>query len=278
MGSLGSSRWKRPFNKSDDRLRLDAIISLNSELFWDHFQQVTQKMKVKERPTLFVHGFNNTFEDSVRRAAQIGYDLGIGQGIGLFSWPSKGRRLRYAADERAAEASKYFLADFIEEFVENSTQKSINIIAHSMGCRCLLGSLEVLAKDRKHVLERVNQVILAAADVDTSIMPHLGPHAVRHCERTTSYVSDRDKALKLSGWLHSFPRVGVTPPTYILEGMDTVLVNDLDLGGFSHAYVSRSRTILSDIFNLLKHNSPPQDRHSIEERNNGAGRFWRIKD
>ncbi len=278
LGSLGSRIWKRLWSRIDDRLRLDTMIGLNEELFWCLLRETSSKMKVKARPTIFVHGFNNTFEQAVLRAAQIGYDLGLGQGIGLFSWPSKGGLGTYSADEASSEASKYALADFIESFIDQSPQKSANIIAHSMGCRSVIGAIEVLSSKRTRVIKCLNQVILAAADVDTAIMPNIGKHVVKHSARTTSYVSDRDTALKISGWLHSFPRVGITPPTFVLEGMDTILVNRTDLGDFGHSYVGSSRSVLADIFALLKTNSPPEERHAIERAFAAGSAYWRIRD
>ncbi|MGJ8597570.1 alpha/beta hydrolase [Sulfitobacter sp.] len=278
--SLGTRLWRKLLNKNDDGLRIDQLISLNEELFFLHLKSTAKKMKIKERPTIFVHGFNNSFDFAVRRAAQIGYDLRLGQGIGLFSWPSKGKGdpRSYSADEASAEASKYYLADFIEKFVDNAAHKEVNIIAHSMGCRCLMGALEQLSIHRQSALRGINQIILAAADVDAGIMPHLGKHAVINSKRTTSYVSDKDSALKVSGWLHDFPRVGLTPPTFLLTGMDTILVNNDDLGGFSHGYISSSRDVLSDINSLLKHDSSPDERFAVETVNIDAGQFWRIRD
>lgn len=278
IGSIGSPIWKRLFNKSDDRLRVDHNIALNQELFFEHLRAAAARMAVREKPTIFIHGYNNSFDDAVLRAAQIGYDLGLGQGIGLFSWPSKGSFWKYSADEASVDASKYHLADFLEQFIDNIEEGSVNVIAHSMGCRCVLGAFEVLANGRKRILRSINQVILAAADVDAAIMPKLGIHATKYSTRTTSYVSDKDKALTISGWLHSFPRVGITPPTYIMHGMDTVVVNDMDLGGFSHGYVGTSRATLNDIFSLLKKNAPPEDRYSLELAVEEGHQFWRIRE
>ncbi len=278
IGSLGSPLFKRLYNRKDDRLKLENLIALNEELFFAQLRQSSNRMKIQERPTIFVHGFNNSFEAAVLRAAQIGYDLRIGQGIGLFSWPSKGKAKAYSADEATVEVSKYYLADFIEKFVANALDGTINVIAHSMGCRCLLGALEVLSNGRPHVLKSINQTILAAADVDASVMHFLGKHPVENATRTTSYVSDKDKALKVSKWLHDFPRVGVMPPTYVMNGMDTVIVNNLDLGKFSHGYVGTSRTILNDIFSLLKDNSPPSDRFSVAWDATSGQSCWRLKD
>lgn len=274
IGSLGSSRWKRIFNQKDDRLKIDSLIGLDEELFFRSFIQSASAMKKKQRPTVFVHGFNTSFESAVLRAAQIGYDLGIGQGVGLFSWPSQGRTSAYMADEGVVDYSKYFLADFIEKFIQNSPEKSIDLIAHSMGCRCLLGALDVLSNGRKSILRRVNQVILAAADVDTSIMPRLCIAATNYSKRTTSYVSGKDQALKLSGWLHNFPRAGFTPPTFVMSGMDTILVNDDDLGTLSHGYLGSSRSVLKDVFDLLYDNKAPEQRFSLKAVQSG---LWRIQ-
>jgi esterase/lipase superfamily enzyme len=141
----------------------------------------------------------------------------------------------------------------------------------------LLGAFEVLAIDRKHVLPAINQTILAAADVDSDSMSQLGRHAISNAKRTTSYISDIDTALKLSGWLHSFPRVGLTPPTYILKGMDTVLVNGDDLGLANHGYISSSSRVLADIFSILKDDTPPKDRFSMERAVVGNDTYWRLK-
>lgn len=139
-----------------------------------------------------------------------------------------------------------------------------------------MGALEILS-NRGVELERINQIILAAADVDTAMMPRLAAHAVNRSTRLTSYVSDKDKALKLSKWLHKFPRVGVMPPTYLLSGMDTIVVNDADAGLLSHGYVSSSPRFLSDIFWLLKDNSPPGERFSVDVFNSPEGTCWRLK-
>ncbi|SMR83414.1 Esterase/lipase superfamily enzyme [Aliiroseovarius halocynthiae] len=264
LGFIGSRLWKRLFNKKDASLRIENYIELNDALFWSHLVRTAEKMKEKARPTIFVHGYNTTFEEGVLRAAQIGLHLGIGQGIGLFSWPSKGKLLGYPADEASVEHSKYALADFIESHVLHVGDIGVNVIAHSMGCRCLLGALEQLVARKSTALESISQIILAAADVDTNLMPHLAPHLVKHADRTTSYVSDKDKALQLSTWLHEFPRVGIAPPTYVFMGMDTVVVSDLELDDFiSHAYVSDNRIVLTDMFNILKHGHAPVDRHGL---------------
>lgn len=278
IGKLGSSLWGKLIKKDDDHPKIRQLIGLNPELYWAHINALSQKMKVKEKPTIFVHGYNNTFEQAALRAAQIGHDLGIGQGIGLFSWPSRGRLEKYPADEDAVNISKYFLAEFIENFIEKTEHKSVNVIAHSMGCRCLMGAFEVLAANKKSVLERVNQVILAAADIDVRHMEALGKHAVNNCVRTTSYVAPQDIPLKFSSWFHDAQRVGLVPPTYVLNGMDTVIVNDTGLWKLGHGYVANNRSVLNDIFSLLKNNDNPANRFSVELATGGPPVHWKIRE
>lgn len=277
IGELGSPLWKRLRNLRDDRLKRDQIISLNQDLFWKLLSDTALKMSKRQTPTVFVHGYNTSFDDAVLRSAQLGYDLGIGQGIGLFSWPSKGSFKHYPADVANAEASRYVLADFIEEFVSKTPDKKINLIAHSMGCRCLVGALEVLANRRVSVLRRIEQVILAAADVDAQIMPMQGKHIIGRCKRVTSYVCEHDVALKVSGWLRSDPRVGLSPPTFVLQGMDTIMVNDKNLGDFSHGYFASSRDVINDVFAVLKRNANPDERHSLVSVTEGESVFWKMR-
>jgi esterase/lipase superfamily enzyme len=277
IGRVGSWLWRKITNRADSNLKLSSIISLDEQLFWNHLISTSDRMTKKARPTVYIHGYNTTFETAVLRSAEIGHGLGLGFGIGLFSWASKGEYNQYLADGEAVNLSKYFLADFLEGFIENGSDVGINVIAHSMGCRCLLGAIEELASRKSGALPKIHQIIMAAADVNSKEMPYLAPHAVNNSERITSYVSDKDIALQLSSWLHSFPRVGYSPPIFLLEGIDTILVNDLDLGDFSHNYLVKSRTILADIFGVLKHGLAPDDRHAVDRIESEPVPYWKIR-
>lgn len=57
----------------------------------------------ERRAFIFVHGFNNSFEDAARRTAQIAFDVKF-DGVPLFySWPSKGKALDYVYDTNNAD-------------------------------------------------------------------------------------------------------------------------------------------------------------------------------
>ncbi|WP_122682227.1 alpha/beta hydrolase, partial [Pseudomonas viridiflava] len=81
---------------------------------------------------MFIHGYNVTFEDSVKRTAQLAYDLQFKGAPLLFSWPSSGDESQYRADESAIERSYPAIYDFLKNHLENPSVKKVYIVAHGM--------------------------------------------------------------------------------------------------------------------------------------------------
>ena len=122
---------------------------------------------------------------------------------------------------------------------------------------------------------KFGQVFLAAPDVDADLFCQLAAASPLLTQRTTLYVSPRDKALRLSRWLHGAPRAGFTPPVTCVAGIDTVEIPDFDLDILGHSYFAKAAGVLSDMFILLRHNSPPNERQRLSEasRPDGAA-YW----
>ena len=63
--------------------------------------------KTPDRSVLvFIHGFNNTFEDSVYRFAQIAHDSGTHAVPVLVTWPSRGSLLAYGYDRESTNYTR----------------------------------------------------------------------------------------------------------------------------------------------------------------------------
>ncbi|SCY58918.1 alpha/beta hydrolase [Rhizobium sp. NFACC06-2] len=273
VGSLGSPLWKRLL-KGDDRLQIRRIYYLTSDLYWQFVHKNFSELFNSTPPTVVIHGYNVGFEQAVLWAAQIGYDLGLMRGINLFSWPSRDQVHAYQADEAAVEASKYHLASYLLDFIENAGGRRINVLAHSMGCRCLAGALEIIGSSNPEKLKRFNHLIFAAADVDQDTMRNVGAHVIGNSGSTTSYVCSRDKAVQLSAILHQFARVGFLPPVFLMDSMDTVEVEKGGLLELGHSYVSEAREILMDMHQILKSSTPPEERFAIKP---GVAGHWVLK-
>jgi esterase/lipase superfamily enzyme len=251
IGSIGSPFWKRLLTWTDDRLRLDmkSLQVMSEWSFWSQIKHTLAGMNEGERMALvFIHGYNVSFEGAALRAAQIGYDLQVPGITAFYSWPSKGTPVDYAADAATIDASVLYMTEFLRHFIRETEAERVHLIAHSMGNRGLLQALQRVVKEVKaDGSVPFGQIFLAAPDVDLDVFRDLASVYKQLSERTTLYVSSRDKALASSGFIHDHPRAGFVPPVTIVPGIDTIEVSSIDLTLLGHGYVASARSILSDM-------------------------------
>jgi esterase/lipase superfamily enzyme len=279
IGSTGSPWWKRLLNMTDDRLKLLTINELKEDIYWSRIATRLASTDARERHALiFVHGYNVSFQEAALRAAQIGFDLSIKGAMAFFSWPSQGSLGRYAVDTAAIEASEEAIADFMAEFAEKSGATAVHIIAHSMGNRGVLRAVNRIAAEAERRSGRLfEQIILAAADVDADTFRMLSKAYAQVANRTTLYVSTRDRAIEASQWLYDFARAGLMPPILVVPGIDTINVTNADLTMLGHGYVANARHVLMDMHALIEHGAPPNRRFGLREAKDERGAmYWLI--
>jgi esterase/lipase superfamily enzyme len=280
IGSTGSPWWQRLLTSTDDSLKLqsESLKVLDEIMFWDSVQKALQEHEPDENSALvFIHGFNVNFEDAALRAAQIGFDLQVPGIMAFYSWPSQAKLMGYTADEATIEASEQYIAEFLLNLAQKTKIDKIHIIAHSMGNRGLLRAMQrILAQVQAASEVPFGQIVLAAPDVDPDLFRNLAKAYHTLAERTTLYVSSKDKALSLSGIIHDYPRVGFFPPVTVVEGIDTIQVSKIDLTFLGHGYFADARILLEDIRDLLIHNTPPNKRDGRLEPSTD-GNYWIIR-
>jgi esterase/lipase superfamily enzyme len=213
---------------------------------------------------VFVHGFNVTFSDAVRRTAQIAYDLQFLGAPITFSWPSQGSPLPlgYTTDETNVEWTEPHLKKFLLDLkagVGNDVR--IHLVAHSMGNRALTKVLRAIAAETNEAL--FSQVVLAAPDIDRDVFERdIATAVVKTTRRTTLYASSQDRALMFSKTVHTFARAGQsTPPLVFAEGMDTVDASGIDTSALGHSYIASEPLLLNDLFMLIRHDLKPLERN-----------------
>ncbi|MBW4480040.1 MAG: alpha/beta hydrolase [Tolypothrix brevis GSE-NOS-MK-07-07A] len=280
IGSTGSPFWQRLLTFTDDRLKLkqETLEFFQENNFWVEIQRTLQANQPDERSALvFIHGFNVSFEDAALRAAQIGVDLQVPGIMAFYSWPSRGKLVGYPADEATIEASEKYITEFLLNLAQKSGAEKIHIIAHSMGNRGLLRAMQrILAQVQAESKVSFGQIFLAAPDVDPDIFQELAVAYQSLAERTTLYISAKDKALATSGIIHDHPRVGFFPPITVVDGIDTVEVSNIDLTLLGHGYFADARDLLQDMHQLLIHNTSPEQRFGLRKKQENGQNYWII--
>ncbi len=116
---------------------------------------------------LFIHGYNVGFEDAARRAAQFAYDLEF-QGVAvLYSWPSKGKVLRYMVDEDTALWTVDHFEEVLRMLVVETGAERVHAVAHSMGNRVLTEGIRRMDPAQlPATAAKLRDVVFAAPDIN----------------------------------------------------------------------------------------------------------------
>ena len=225
---------------------------------------------------IFVHGYNVSFEAAALRTAQIAYDLQFQGAPILYSWPSRATLRGYLADEATIEVSAKLFQRFVVDVASKSGVRTLHIIAHSMGNRALLLALERLAASSGR--PAINNVILAAPDIDAERFYQIAEAISGYPSRVTLYASSRDKAIRASMKLHDAPRAGESGENIVITpSVDTVDASRVDTDFLGHAQFAKRRELLGDIFELLSKGTPPHRRFTLEPKVHQRGRYWAFR-
>jgi esterase/lipase superfamily enzyme len=231
---------------------------------------------------VFIHGFNTTFAEAARRTAQIAYDLGFDGAPILYSWPSQGEAnpLAYNKDSRNSELSAAGLKEFLMNIVRGSGVTTLHLISHSMGSRPLSDALQQILDERgTEQLPIFKQVVFMAPDIDTEVFRKRAARIKIAAERVTLYASSKDEALMLSSMYAGYPRAGQGGPSIVvISGVDSIDASDIDTNvlGLSHQYYADNRTVLSDLFQLLK-GEPINGRFGLSQLRGRDGLYFKFR-
>lgn len=179
----------------------------------------TAKQTGRSKVMVFVHGFNNRFDDAVYRFAQIVHDSKAPVIPVLFTWPSRGEiKLRsYTYDRESANYSRDALEDLLDMLAGYSSVKEISILAHSMGNWVTLEALRgrsMRATQARTKGDKLKYAMLVAPDVDVDVFRTQIQRMGAARPRIALFVSQDDKALDLSKVIWGgVPRLGEINPT-----------------------------------------------------------------
>ena len=247
---------------------------------------------------VFVHGFNNSFEDSAKRTAELWYDLGFDGPPVMFSWPSRGGSFwrgvfGYFADSETLKWSVVHLKSFLLELVEETSADRlfsdeparIHLIAHSMGGRALARALMLVADEMEHAERPIFcDVILAAPDIDRDLFRDVIVLQLlrgRLAEHYTLYASSADNVIKTSHKLQVYPRAGSAGEGLVAvrhPDFDTVDASAVQSGwlALNHDYFVTEPQVIRDLIEvIIKGNrNPGAAGRSMARRGEDPGEPW----
>jgi esterase/lipase superfamily enzyme len=258
----------------DKHVSVLSVTQIPASEFTRELKNKVGKSRRKEA-FVFIHGYNVTFEDGLRRTAQLTYDLNFDGAPILFSWPSGDKLWKYSVAEANVEWSMRHLQQFLLDVAKQSGAKQIHLIAHSMGNRALTNALAQLQAPQK----LFQQIILAAPDVDTEVFGQIAALMPKMGERITIYASEKDEALRASQKFHSYRRLGQSGDAIFTSShTDTVDASKLPGPMLGHSYFGDSEAVLSDLAILMSRGLAPERRPLLQAQRLRNSVYWQFKE
>ena len=194
--AAGSVEWPRRL--PPDPTKDFAVTRVNELTSVAEGRQWFSQHVVGGHALVFIHGFNNRYEDSVFRFAQIIHDSGAQVTPILFTWPSRARLIDYNYDKESTNYSRTALEQALRTLAQDPAVKDITILAHSMGTWLTMESLRQMGIRDGHVNPKIHNVILASPDIDIDVFAKQFVEMGEPRPKFTIFVSQDDKALAVS--------------------------------------------------------------------------------
>ncbi|MBI2808106.1 MAG: alpha/beta hydrolase [Planctomycetes bacterium] len=245
---------------------------------------------------IFIHGYNNTFEDAVFRAAEVWHFMGrVGVPV-AYSWPAGLGGLRgYAYDRESGEFTVTHLRRFIQTIAECPDVERIHLIAHSRGCDVTISALRELnlvhrAQDKNtQQALKLENLVLAAPDIaeDIFLQRFVSERLLKVARRTTIYSSRKDRAIELADLIFaSKRRLGMLEEKdfspkmkHALARLPNVQFIECRLSGLwiGHSYVFDHPAGLSDLILVLRDRRDPGPENG-RPLSRPAEAIWELND
>ena len=242
---------------------LEKVVTLSEQDFAHELREQIGAAPSRD-VLIFVHGYNNSFEDAARRTAQLAYDMDFDGTPIMYAWPSQARLTAYAADEGATDVSALRMLQFLQTVVMQSGAARVHLIAHSMGSRVLIGALtrflqaNAAATAAATGQARFGQVVFTAPDVDRAYFVAAAESLRGRAERLTLYASDSDYALRMSKLVHDAPRAGAAGNTVIrMAGLDTIDMSGISADVLGHNYFATNGGAVYDLLHMIWRDDDP---------------------
>ncbi|MBD3785378.1 MAG: alpha/beta fold hydrolase [Sphingomonadales bacterium] len=180
---------------------------------------------------VFVHGYNTNFAEGLYRLAQLGADFDLPGVLVHYAWPSRAQVMGYPYDRDSALFARDGFQELLEELRRAGAQR-ILLVSHSMGGALTMETLRQMAISAdSETLSRISGLILISPDLDVDVFRAQVARMPKLPEPFVIFTSQKDKALRLSGWISGEPaRLGNLQD---VSELADIRVTVIDTGAFS---------------------------------------------
>jgi esterase/lipase superfamily enzyme len=277
-------------------IREDSLLAQRAaeDAFRSELRRRLARAKRKE-VMVFVHGFNNTFEDAAEVLAELWHFLGRENVPLLYTWPAgKGGATGYTYDRESGEFTNFHLKTILALIAEMEDVEQIELVAHSRGTDVLSTAVrELIMISRGGGLDpleeyRFENVILAAPDLDMDVFSQrfIAEYVGTGVGELTIYTAEDDRAINLSERLFkSRQRMGRLTTESLdpenakmleqVQGVSFVQLEEVE-DRTGHGYFHNSPEASSDLILTLRFDRKPGSEHGRPMESVGP-RFWLIK-
>lgn len=227
---------------------------------------------------LYVHGYNNSFEDAAFAMAELWHFFGR-EGLPIiYTWPAGHEGLfGYTYDWESSEFTVYHLKQVIKWLAEQPNIANIHLIAHSRGTDVALSAFRELVRwarasghdPRKYF--KIANFVLAAPDLDVQVVSQrIGAERLALAvDQAVLYSSPGDKAIGLAETLFASPkgRLGTLDISELDEAttarakanQSNVTVVNFKGGstGYGHSYFRTNPAVSSDLVLMIRYGLKP---------------------
>lgn len=245
-----------------DMPRVEPIYIVRNEI--ETVIRNTEASAEESNIVLYMHGYNESFENSCARATSIQAKLNLAGRLLLFSWPTKNNSWSYRGDLENLSNVQDSLMQVLTQLQDAVGAENITLIGHSLGAKGMVEALKrIPLPDNSQ--NRIDKLILLAPDIARDDFLLVSDALQQRVNSIVVFVSSRDRALKLSQSVHRKPRLGQAR----FQSTGNIRIVDVSkAGGFGlsgHLYHVRSPMVIRYLRNLLAGAGEPittEDRSS----------------
>ncbi len=277
-----------PSKEEDGRIVEQPDLLAQHEASGEAFRRaLAESLELTPRKEVFiyVHGFNNSFDDAAFAMAELWHFLGrIGVPV-IYTWPANHPGLfGYTYDRESSEFTIYHLREFLSLIASFPEVEKIHLIAHSRGTDVAATAVRELTIGARaagidpKTKFKIHNLVLAAPDLDAQVAVQrlAGDKLALSVRRFTIYASPEDEAIGLATKLFASPRgrVGTLQIEDISDTAKAALAYDLDriaiinytpaVGStflrndrYRHSYFRNAPTVSSDLVLMLRDDFDP---------------------